>query len=293
MKRLFLALGALALLALPAGAVDFPPPAGFVTDTVNLLAPEQKQQIEAELKRYETQTGTEIAILIVADTGGMAAPDYATEIANRWGVGKKNVDNGALVLVAVNSHDFWIAVGRQLEGALTDGESGAIFREVVRPRFRGGDYGGGLIAGVSAMEKAIAGESFTEERMGNGRGAQNSFRMWEFIIFFAIMGLSWLAAILGRSKEVWPGAVLGAGAGGIASWFLSYGLIAILAIAGVSALLGLGFDWVVSRSYKRYSGGGPLPPWWMGGGGFGGGSGGGFGGFGGGGFSGGGGGGRW
>ena len=296
MTRLLLSLAFL-LSGTLAYAADFPSHTGFVTDTANILSPEQRQDIEAELKNYEAKTGTEIAILVVQDTGEMPVADYAISVANKWGVGKKSADNGALLLVAMKTHSVWITVGRQLEGALTDSQCGAIARKIINPRFREGNYHAGLKEGVMAMEKVIAGESFTTERMARGSRPTSDFRMWEIIFFFGIMVISWLAAILGRSKEIWPGAALGAVVGGGISWFLAYSLFTIGIIAAISGAAGMLFDWVVSRNYDKFRGGGPMPPWWMGGGfgGFGGGGNdsGGSDNFGGGGFSGGGGGDNW
>lgn len=263
---------------------------------VGILSPEQRQSLEASLRDYEKGSGSEIAVLIVKDTQGLSAWEYATEAGNQWGVGKKTADNGAVVLVAVESRDFWIASGRQLEGALTDAEAGAIFRNLVKPRFAAGDYFGGLTAAVDGIKDGIAGEIFTEDRMGQGgqkKGGNNLGAILQFGAFFIFVIISWLAAILGRSKEIWPGGAIGAVAGVAGGWFFGVGAVLMALAAVVLGLLGLAFDWVVSSSYKRYKGGGPTPPWYMGGGGFGGGRGGGFGGFSGGGFSGGGGGGRW
>ncbi len=275
-----------------------PAPTGLVTDAAGLLQPAQRNALEAELHAYEQQTGTEIAILIVKDTGGLQAWEYATNAGNQWGVGKKGIDNGALILVALDTHDFWIACGRQLEGAVTDAEAGAIFREMVRPRFRAGDFYGGLQAAVEGTKAAIKGEIFTDKRTGkgSGRGKTGYFDLFSVLFPLGIILISWMAAVLGRSKEWWPGGLIGAGAGAGVGYLFGLSLLFIGVLAVALGLAGLLFDYVVSKNYKDYRGGGPTPPWFMGGGGFFGGGGGGFGGggsFGGGGFSGGGGGGKW
>lgn len=277
-----------------------PPPTGFVTDVAGILQPAQRNALDAELRAYEQQTGTEIAILIVKDTGGLAAWEYATNAGNQWGVGKKGVDNGALILVAIDTHGFWITVGRQLEGAVTDAEAGAIFREMVRPRFRAGDFYGGLKAAVEGTKQAIAGEIFTDKRTGKGKG-RGKTSYWDLISILFPIGIiiiSWMGAVLGRSKAWWPGGLIGAGGGALAAYVFGLSLLLVGVMAVVVGLAGLAFDYVVSKNYKDYQGGGPTPPWFMGGGGFfggggGGGSGGGGSSFGGGGFSGGGGGGDW
>lgn len=282
------------LLAAPAAFADnLPANTGFVTDAVGLLTPGQEADLESVLKEYEGRTGTEIAVLIVANTGGKPTPDYAVEVANKWGVGKKGVDNGALLVVAVETHKIFIAVGRQLEGAVTDSQAAAIARNVISPPFKRGNFYAGLRDGIAAIQQTIAGESFTEKRMA-AKEKPLGFRTVEYLLFFGVMAFSWLAAVLGRTKAIWPGGAIGTVIGAGIAWFFGYTILAIVVIAVLAGAAGLGFDWFVSKNYEHFTRGGPTPPWWMGGGmGGGGGFGGGSGGFGGGGFSGGGGGSDW
>ncbi len=292
MKSALCALFLLLALTAAARAENLPANTGFVTDTVRLLTPAQKGDLESGLREYEGRTGTEIAVLIVNDTGGKPIPDYAVEVANKWGVGKKGVDNGALLVVAMETHKIFIAVGRQLEGAVTDAQAAAIARNVISPEFKQGNFYAGLKDGVVAIQKTIAGESFTEKRMASKQGPLG-FRTIEYLLFFGVMAFSWLAAILGRTKEIWPGGAIGTVIGAGIAWFFGYTILAIVIIAVVAGAAGLAFDWFVSKNYQHFTRGGPTPPWWMGGGMGGGGFGGGSGGFGGGSFSGGGGGGDW
>ena len=291
MKVLIGAVLALVLFAKIALAVDYPHNTGFVTDAAQILSGEEKADLENELRNYESKTGTEIAILIVKNTGDKPAPDYAIEIANSWGIGKKGVDNGALLLVAMETHKIFMAVGRQLEGALTDSQAADVCRNVISPRFKEGRYYAGLKEGILATERTIAGEKFTDKRTANKGQKGNDFATFSYLLFLFVGLVSWLASILGRSKEIWPGGASGAVIGALLAWFVSSSVITILAIGVVSGLVGLAFDWIVSSNYKSFTKGGPTPPWWMGGGSsFGGSSSGGFGG---GSFSGGGGGSDW
>lgn len=288
-------LGALIGLFLTAGvafAVEYPQNAGFVTDAAHILSPEQSREIAIEIGKYENQTGTELGVLIVPDTGDQPIADYATAVANKWGLGKKGVDNGALLVVSINTHKMFIAVGRQLEGAMTDATAAAITRNVIRPHFQQGRFYQGIKDGILAEEKAIAGETFTEKRMSNHGSKKADFQLIEFWFMLGVLVISWLAAILGRTKEIWPGGAIGAVIGAGIAWFMSYPILTIIIIAAVSGGAGLAFDWFVSKNYDNFKGGGPTPPWWMGGT-MGRGGGGGFDGFGGGSFSGGGGGGDW
>lgn len=279
-------------------AIDFPAYQGYVTDAANLLSSRAVASIEQKLKNYEVETGTEVAVLTIAlIPDGMSANEYATALGNAWGVGKKQVDNGAILLIetddAPGQRDIYIATGSQLEGGLTDLESRDIVDNVIIPRFQDGDFDGGVETGVDAILAALQGEEFSSLRTTSG--ASESSADWVTVIFFvAFIFFPWVGAILGRSKRVWPGGVAGAVGGGILGSFIAVGLATIIPLAIFFGLFGLLLDFIVSKNYQAAKKSGHSPSWWAGGGGFGssGGSGG-FGGFGGGGFSGGGGGGRW
>jgi uncharacterized protein len=270
-------------------AADFPEHTNFVNDATSTLSPAVVEELNAKLKNYEADTGTEIAVAVIDSTEGMPIAQYATKLGNEWGVGKAQTDNGALLVIAVSDRELFIAVGSQLEGALTDIEASEIIEEVITPRFKNGDYDEGVSLGIQGIIQGINGESFTNLRTETGGGSEADIGG---IIFFAIFFVfPWLAAILGRSKAIWPGAALGAVGGSVGGLILSFALWGIVAAALGLGVLGLIFDSIVSKNYQKAGKGGHVA-WWAGGGrgGFGGG---GFGGFGGGGFSGGGFGGKW
>jgi len=276
---------------------EYPVHDAYVTDISGLLSSGVEQQLEVELASYEAATGTEIAVVIIPlIPDGMSANKYATGIGNSWGVGKAGVDNGAIFLIETDDvpgeRDIYIAPGSQLEGGLTDIEAAAIVNEVVIPYFQNGEIDNGVITGVDAMIASLAGESFTDLRMSNGINGEDIEMWWNFIIYGIFFVLPWLGAVLGRSKAIWPGGVLGAGGGALTGWLALGGLYWIGLFAVILGIIGLIFDAAVSREYKAAKSIGRSPSWWAGGGrSSGGGSS--FGGFGGGGFSGGGGGGRW
>ncbi|MDD3067193.1 MAG: TPM domain-containing protein [Candidatus Gracilibacteria bacterium] len=298
MRKLFIFLCVLFGLATQAFAVDFPQYENFVTDTSGIISADAEASLNSKLKTYEAQTGTEIAVVTIPlIPDGLSPNEYATQLGNTWGVGKAKVDNGVILLIETadspGNRDIYIATGSQLEGGLTDIESRDIVDNIIIPRFKESDFDGGVTAGVDAIILGLNGESFTSLRSGsseseNIEGIGNII----FVVFFFVF--PWLAAILGRSKRIWPGGAIGVIGGGIFGAILSIAVWGVVAIAIGMGLFGLLFDWIVSRNYGKAKARGISPAWWAGGrGGFGGGSGGGFGGFGGGGFSGGGGGGSW
>lgn len=294
MRKFLIGIFAFSLILVSAAAASFPKFENFVTDTTDTLSSSVVAKLNSQLANYEAQTGTEIAVALIASTEGMPIAQYATKLGNEWGVGKARVDNGAILVVAVDDRELFLATGSQLEGALTDIDAREIIDEVITPRFKNDDFDGGISAGVDAIIAAIAGESFTDLRTGGGTftvsNADEGIINAIFIFLFFV--LPWLAAILGRSKRIWPGAVVGGIGGAIGGSIFLSGILGIAGAAVVLGLLGLIFDAAVSRNYAAAKKSGGNIAWWAGGSRFGGGSGG-FGGFGGGGFSGGGFGGKW
>ncbi|MFA5351927.1 MAG: TPM domain-containing protein [Candidatus Gracilibacteria bacterium] len=298
MRKFFIFICVLFGLATQAFAVDFPQYENFVTDTSGIISADAETSLNTKLKAYEAETGTEIAVVTIPlIENGLSPNEYATQLGNSWGVGKAKVDNGVILLIETadspGNRDIYIATGSQLEGGLTDIESRDIVDNVIIPHFQESDFDGGVEAGVDAIILGLNGESFTALRSESSETNRN-VDIGNIIFVFLFFVFPWAAAILGRSKSIWPGGVIGAIGGGIFGLFLSAAIWGIAAIAAGMGLFGLFFDWIVSRNYGKAKAKGVSPAWWAGGrGDFGGGSGGGFGGFGGGGFSGGGGGGSW
>ncbi|MDD4333063.1 MAG: TPM domain-containing protein [Patescibacteria group bacterium] len=263
-------------------------PTGYANDFAGVLAADQKQALENKLVQFEKDTSNEISIVTIASLDGDTIENFAVELFKDWGIGKKNKDNGVLLLVAINDRQMRIEVGYGLEGALTDAQSYWIINDIMKPAFRENNYYGGIDGAVDKIIAATKGEYVPEEKLASGLSNSN----WEFIFWVVIFVILWLASILGRSKSWWAGGVIGGIIGviiGVIKGFLYFGIASIVILIP----LGLLFDFVVSRSYAKHKAGGPIP-WWIGGGrggsGFGGG---GFGGFGGGGSGGGGSSGSW
>lgn len=276
---------ALLLAAAPvAHAFDVPPNDGFVTDTAGLLTKQQDAALEAGLQQYKDQTSNEIAVVILPTLGGEAIEDVGLAVARKWGVGSKAKNNGILMVIGYAEHEVRFDVGYGLEGAVPDLVARGIIDTDIVPKFRSGDYNGGITAAIDSLRKHIAGE-YTADRYA-AKAEDGYFSPAFFIALFILF--QWLISILGRTKSWWLGGVFG-GLGGVVlavayGWWLSIPLL---------IPLGLLLDFIVSKNYQARG----RTSWWAGGGwgpgGGGRGSGGGFGGFGGGGFGGGGASGRW
>jgi uncharacterized protein len=293
---LVLVLGVLATPAQP--LLEVPALGDRVTDLSGVLDTAQQSVLESSLAALEAETGSQIAVLVIDTTGPEAIEQYALRVAESWKLGRQGVDDGALLLVAVDDRKLRIEVGYGLEGVLPDARAKRIIAEIITPYFKNGDYAGGIRAGVEAMANASRGEALPAPEPQR-RGASGILNYLPLILIIALVISGPLKKILGTPG----GAMATGGVVGIVAWLL-VGLLGSAALAGIvafafSLLSGAGIrSWADSGGarggpgvggYGRSGGlGGGLGGSGYGrGGGFGGGFGGGGGGFGGGGASGG------
>ncbi len=254
--------------------VAVPPLQARVTDLTGTFTAEQQSQLEQTLRAFEAQKGSQVAVLVVPTTRPEAIEQFGIRVAEQWKLGRKGIDDGALLLIAKDDREMRIEVGYGLEGALNDATSKRIISEIITPRFKEGDFYGGIKNGVDQMIRVIEGEPLPEPA-DKSVGAVSFDQFIPIVFILAVVVGGVLRAILGR----FPGAIVTGGVTALAAWlFVGSLLIAIFAAV-------ITFFIVLSGGMGR--GGG-----WSSGGGFGGGGGGGFGG-GGGGFGGGGASGRW
>lgn len=134
-----------------------------VHDDAHVLKQETIDQLEKKLAQYEDSTSNQIAILITSSLEGESIEDYSIRVAEKWALGKKDKDNGVLLLIAVDDHKMRIEVGEGLEGVLTDALSSRIIRNEMAPNFRRGDYDSGVTAAINGIIKAIGGEYTAED----------------------------------------------------------------------------------------------------------------------------------
>ena len=253
------------LLPLSLQAQNFPEPmrpARAVNDFAGLLSPEEQARLEQKLRNYNDSTSSALVIVTVNSLEGMNVAQYTTELAHRWGVGRQDVDNGLVILVAEEEKQINISTGYGLEGAVPDALAKRIIEQEMKPRFRQGNFYGGLDAATDTIMKLASGE-YTAEDVGGGEEVEGSpwlaLLLVLFLIIFPILQIRrFKSRHMGTSRR-------------------SVGWLPML-------LLMNGMNRGQGRSYGDFNKGGGVF-----GGGFGGGSGGGgFGGFGGGGFGGGG-----
>lgn len=142
----------------PAAAVPIPQPLGYVVDQAGLLDAATTRQLDDYLRRFEASDSTQIVVVTLPSLEGEVLEEVALKVAEAWKIGQVGRDNGALLLIARAERKIRIEVGRGLEGRLTDLLAGRIIDGEIKPRFKEGDYRGGVVAGVQAMTDAVRGE---------------------------------------------------------------------------------------------------------------------------------------
>ena len=272
---------------LPALAADtlvpVPPLQARLTDLTRTLTPEQQSGLEQNLRAFEARKGTQIAVLMVPTTKPEEIEQYSLRVVEQWKLGRKKVDDGALLLIAKDDRTMRIEVGYGLEGAMNDATAKRIISETITPRFKEDDYFGGVSAGIDQMIRVADGEPLPEPVRGaQGIGFNNIGQLIPVLFVAAMVVGGILRSLLGRV----PGALATGGLLGLAGWLMGGALIAVV-IGGVIAFLITLVGASTGRRGGFYGGlGGMGGGGRSGGGGFSGGFGGGGGGFGGGGASG-------
>ena len=156
MKALLLgwALG-LALAASPAAAQNFPKLTARVVDEAGIIPADREAALNVQLEQLEAASGHQLVVATVNSLDGRDVADYGYQLGRAWGIGDKELDDGVVFLIAPNERRMHIAVGYGLEPVLTDALAGRIIRDQVTPRFKEGDYPGGIQAGVDAVSEQI------------------------------------------------------------------------------------------------------------------------------------------
>ncbi len=275
LRALFILIPLLVVSVLALDLAPIPPLTNRVTDVTGTLTEGDKADLENFLAQVEAQKGSQIAVLIVPTTQPEALEQYSLRVVEAWKLGRKKVDDGFLFLVAKDDHTMRFEVGYGLEGALPDAICKRIIDEIVSPRFRSGDFSGGVYAGLAAAVKIIQGESLPPPTKKHGRGGKGAKIPLQLLFVVAFVGIFVFHAIFGRIV----GGTLGGLLIGAAVWFI-LGSLFLGIVAGVLGLLFVvlgmasGFGSGLGGGFYGGGFGGGLG----GGGGFGGGDGGGFGG---------------
>ena len=247
---------------------------GPVVDTTGTLDAARKQALEQQALALQQRKGSQLQVLVVASTQPETIEQYAVRAFEQWKLGRAKVDDGVLLVVAKDDRKVRIEVGYGLEGAIPDITAGRVVQEYLVPKFRAGDYGGGITDATAALVKLIDGESLPEP-MADHRARDSGSGDWFFALIAAFVVASIARGIFGGTPAGVRG-LLGSAAGGGVAWLLS----SLLLVGGAGALIGLwiGLSSAPKGRYARDRGWGSYGGGGWGGGGFGGGMGGGGGG---------------
>jgi uncharacterized protein len=282
MRRILAGLSALLLgwlLAAPALAQDVlpvPPLSGRVIDQTATLTEPQREALTQKLAALEEQTGTQMVVLIVPTTQPEDNASYAQRVADQWKIGRREIGDGVVIVVAKNDRRVRIEVAKALEGAIPDLAARRIITEQISPAFKVGDFAGGLNAAVDQLSARIRGEGLPTPGPGGAQPAEPG-PQWEELLMFFFVGVPVIGAVLTGIFGRKLGSLVTSGVAGGLGWVLTASAL----LAGAAGLLALVLVGVlgIGSSRGRRGGvlGGAVPPiiWGGGGGGWGGGGGGG------------------
>jgi len=216
--------------------VAVPPLTGRVVDQTGTLSSGDVASLTQTLKDLEARKGSQIAILIVPTTGEETIEQFSIRVAEAWKIGRKKIDDGALLVIAKNDRHLRIEVGYGLEGALTDATTRRIIDEVITPKFKAGDFAGGVRAGIERMIRVIDGEKLPAPEPEHW---QAPGPLDDVANPFVIFGLIILASVLRSALGPLVGALATGGIVGVVAWFVAGSLAASLLLAVIAFVVTL------------------------------------------------------
>jgi uncharacterized protein len=248
-KLLFLPIFFLLWLPFAASGLDVPKLQGYVNDYAGLISPSAKSKVEGELRAFEQSDSTQIVILTIPSLEGENIEEFGIKLAEAWKIGQQVRDNGVLFIVSKQDRKIRIEVGRGLEGKLTDLMAGRIIDQVIKPRFKQGDFDGGIIAGVSALIDGTRGEFKAEQRPFQRR--QKSLPPFLTIFLF----LSVFTLVLGSISRMLGGVTAAIGLPAfVYLTIFPIGILAIILLAVIGFGVGLFLPILFSSGGSRKDG---------------------------------------
>lgn len=215
------ALLCIVLMASPFAQAELavPPLEARITDLTGTLTAQQRTQLDEKLRSLENRKGSQIAILLIPSTEPETIEQYALRVAETWKLGRKGIDDGLLILAALQDRSLRLEVGYGLEGVVPDAIAKRIISEIMTPYFRQGDYFGGLTAAVDQLSRLIDGEPLPAPGQQDSNLSDDNYLP---LLFFAVIALSGIfraifGQLLGASIV---GSVIGA-----AMWMLTSSLL--------------------------------------------------------------------
>jgi uncharacterized protein len=243
--------------------VAVPPLTGRVVDLTGTLSTDDIAAQSQRLKNLEMRKGSQVAVLIVPTTQPETIEQYSIRVAEAWKIGRKKIDDGALLVIAKNDHKLRIEVGYGLEGSLTDVTSRRIIDEVIAPRFKSGDFAGGIAAGITRIIGVIDGETLPPPapEASHGQDFSDWIGFFNPLNPFFIVAAAAVGSILRRVLGRLIGSAATGGVIGALAWYLM-GSIAIAAILGsIISVVAFFFDSIMQASFNAGRGSGRGGGW--------------------------------
>ena len=216
--------------------VPVPPLASRVTDLTGTLTAQQVATLEQKLAAFEAKKGSQIVVLMLPGTQPEEIEQYSIRVAEVWKIGRKGADDGVILVVAKDDRRLRIEVGYGLEGAIPEATAKRIISDYITPRFKAGDFYGGVSAGVEQLIRLIEGEKLPPPAAGSSpRDRSAQIGDWLIpVFFFVVVAGGLLRTLLGR----FPGALATGLIGGIVAWFLlGLGIALLVALVAFLATL--------------------------------------------------------
>lgn len=183
MRKVMWAILMVLVLAVPSWAL--PDHTGYVTDIPGMLSAAQQAELTDKLNAYERRTGNEFAVAVVSGLEGMSIEEFSNRLFSKWGIGKKGIDNGILLVWSPVDRQLRFEVGYGMEPYLTDGRAGQIIREEIIPRFRENQWAEGVFVGVDTAIRHIDGQMNPAASLP--LKAPASFPAWVWVVVFVLV----------------------------------------------------------------------------------------------------------
>ena len=189
--------------AFSAAALEVPPrPEGRITDRTGTLNPREIAALEQKLEAFERETTNQIAVLLIPALEGDSLEDFSIRLAEKWKIGQKGRNNGAILLIVKNERKLRLEVGYGLEGALPDALAGSIIRNEISPKFKEGQFYVGIDAGIKAIMAATKGEYRPAKK--NPQGSQG-LPLWVPLVLILVVGSFMVMSAVGRKRHYHSG----------------------------------------------------------------------------------------
>jgi uncharacterized protein len=222
--------------------VAVPPLTGRVVDQTGTLTSGYIETLNQRIRSFEQRKGSQIAVLIVPTTQPETIEQYSIRAAEAWKIGRRKIDDGALLVIAKNDHKLRIEVGYGLEGALTDVTSRRIIDEVIVPRFKTGDFAGGISEGLTRMIGVIDGERLPPPAPEASHGPGPDWNELSSFLPFSIFGALFVGGFLRSLFGSLMGSAVAGGVVGAITWFVFGSLVASAALGSLAFIIVLVAD---------------------------------------------------